>query len=200
MNPYSILVNKTHPVPEAYLSAVELVSVCGVDQQQLQVERQTLAAFEALAAYVRQTENTLIGPIDAYRSLEDQRQIYTRFRELYGKDYADRIVAPVGTSEHHLGICIDLRIYIPKEGFISPNDHFDRIRPLFEKHVHPHLSRFGFILRYPFGKESVTGYPYEPWHIRYVGCDAAWEITQRGLTLEEWAQTHNIAKERMDKV
>lgn len=188
MDPYTILVNKTHPVPEDYLSCVELVSVCGVDQQQLWVERRTLTAYEALASYVKEAENTIIGAVDAYRSLEAQQQIYTHFCQLYGKDYADTIVAPVGTSEHHLGICIDLRLYFEGEGFLSTNDHFDRARPLFETHVHPHLHKFGFILRYPLGKEAITGYPYEPWHIRYVGRDVAGEITQKGLTLEEWVR------------
>ena len=50
----------------------------------------------------------------------------------------------------------------------------------------PHLHKFGFILRYPAGKESVTGYPFEPWHIRYVGIDAAREMYDAGWTLEEY--------------
>ena len=100
--------------------------------------------------------------------------------------YADAIVAPVGKSEHHLGICVDLSLYFEGEGFLQNNTNFDRIRPVFEAHVHPHLSKFGFILRYPLGKEEITGYPYEPWHIRYVGCEAAREMAQKGLTMEQW--------------
>ena len=186
MNPYLVLVNKTHPVPEDYLSHVELVSACGVDQREILVERQTLEAYQALASYVKETEDVVIGAANAYRSVQAQQQIYEQFCVSYGKDYADAIVAPVGKSEHHLGICIDLRLFFEGEGFIPNNENFDRIRPLYEKHVHPHIHKFGFILRYPPNKEDITGYPYEPWHIRYVGCDAAREIAQKGLTLEQW--------------
>lgn len=186
MNPYTVLVNKTHPVPEDFLSHVELVPVCGVNQREFLMEARTLSAFHALASYVKEKENVVIGAGNAYRSVEAQKQIYLRFCTVYGKDYADAIVAPVGHSEHHMGICIDLNLYFDGEGFLSNNDHFDRIHGVFENHVHPHLAKFGFILRYPQGKEAITGYPYEPWHIRYVGCDIAREIAQNGLTMEEW--------------
>ena len=186
MNPYLILVNKAYPVPKDYLSHVELISAFDIHEQQLFLEQCTFRAFEALAAYLKETEHITVGIGNGYRSLETQQQIYSNFCRKYGKEYADAIVAPVGNSEHHMGICIDLSLYFEGEGFLSNNDHFDRICPVFEKHVHPHLSRFGFLLRYPRGKEGVTGYPYEPWHIRYVGPDAAQEIAQKGLTLEEW--------------
>lgn len=186
MNPYIVLVNKTHPIPEDFLSYVELVPVCGINHREFLLERRTFGAYEALAAWVKEKENIVIGISNGYRSPEAQQQIYERFCTAYGKAYADAIVAPVGASEHHMGICIDLSLYFEGEGFLSNNDYFDRIRPVFEKHVHPHLHKFGFILRYPLGKEEITGYPYEPWHIRYVGCVAAQEITQRGIALEEW--------------
>lgn len=186
MNPYLVLVNKTHPVPEDYLSYVELVRACGAVDPEVLVERQTLEAFKALASYVKETENLVIGIDDAYRSVEEQQQLYDRFCAAYGKAYADDTVAPVGTSEHHLGICIDLLIYFEGEGFISTNENFERTRLAFEERVHPHLHKFGFILRYPPNQEEITGYSYEPWHIRYVGCDAAREITQKGVTLEQW--------------
>jgi len=186
MNPYTILVNKTHPVPEDYLSCVELVPVHGAFDREFLLERRTFGAFQALAAYVKETEKVVISAGNGYRSLEVQQQTYERMCAAYGKAYADAIVAPVGHSEHHLGICIDLSLYFEGEGFLSNNDHFDRIRPVFEKHVHPHLHKFGFILRYPLGKEEITGYPYEPWHVRYVGPEAAQEISQKGLTMEEW--------------
>ena len=186
MNPYTVLVNKSHPVPEDFLSHVELIPVCGTHNREFLLERRTFAAYEALAAWVKEQENTVIGISNAYRSLESQQEIYDRFCIVYGKAYADAIVAPVGKSEHHMGLCIDLSLYFEGEGFLQNNDHFDRIRPVFEKHVHPHLAKFGFILRYPFGKEEITGYPYEPWHIRYVGPKAAQEMAQMGFTMEEW--------------
>ncbi len=186
MNPYLILVNKTHPVPADYLSYVELVPVLGCKGTEFLLERRTLAAFEELTNYVKEKEGVTVGASNGYRSLELQQQTYDRFCVQYGKDYADAIVAPVGKSEHHLGICVDMSLYFEGEGFLQNNTNFDRIRPVFEAHVHPHLSKFGFILRYPLGKEEITGYPYEPWHIRYVGCEAAREMAQKGLTMEQW--------------
>ena len=88
MNPYLVLVNKTHPVPEDYLSRVELVSACGVDQREILVERQTLEAYQALASYVKETEDVVIGAANAYRSVQAQQQIYEQFCVSYGKDYA----------------------------------------------------------------------------------------------------------------
>ena len=56
------------------------------------------------------------------------------------------------------------------------------------KWLSENMSNYGFILRYPKGKEEITGYEYEPWHLRYVGVDDAKEITEKGLTLEEYLQ------------
>ena len=52
--------------------------------------------------------------------------------------------------------------------------------------INNHCSEYGFIIRYPSGKTNITGYDYEPWHLRYVGIEAASEITSRGITLEEY--------------
>ena len=76
MNPYLILVNKTYPVPQDYLSHVKLVWTCGANDQRFLIERQTLAAYEALAAYIKETENIIIGAGNSYRSFEMQQQIY----------------------------------------------------------------------------------------------------------------------------
>jgi hypothetical protein len=92
MNPYFVLVNKTHPVPADFLSCVELVPVCDIHHHEILLERCTFAAYEALAACVQEKENVIIGVSNGYRSLESQQQIYNRFCEKYGKDYADAIV------------------------------------------------------------------------------------------------------------
>ena len=69
---------------------------------------------------------------------------------------------------------------------IDDNDDMIAEKEIFAK-VHERLADFGFILRYPEGKEDITGYAYEPWHLRYVGsAEIAKEITERGLTLEEY--------------
>ena len=82
----------------------------------------------------------------------------------------DAYVAVPGYSEHHTGLALDL--------YLESMDVWAKI--------HAKLPEFGFILRYPEGKEDITGYAYEPWHVRYVGMDTAEEITSRGITLEEY--------------
>ena len=186
MNPYEILVNKENPVPEDFLEYVELVPVKGTKERLFQIERETLAAYEALRDFVKDKTGVIIGVGNAYRSIEQQQMIYERFCWEFGPAYANKIVAPVGRSEHHTGLGVDLELFFEGEGFISNNHNFERISAVFEKCVHPCLAQFGFLLRYPEGKEDITGYPYEPWHIRYVGVELAEKMTKSGLTLDEW--------------
>ena len=73
---------------------------------------------------------------------------------------------------------------------INDNDTMLAETELFKK-VHELIPEYGFILRYPEGKESITGYAYEPWHLRYVGVDVAKEITEKDITLEEYLESVN---------
>ena len=100
----------------------------------------------------------------------------------YGLDYAEEVVAMPGTSEHHTGLAIDIIINIDGN-WIVENDELIKEEEIFKK-IHSSLKYFGFILRYPKGKEDITGYPYEPWHIRYVGIDVAKNMGD--ITLEEY--------------
>lgn len=100
----------------------------------------------------------------------------------YGIDYARKVVAMPGTSEHHLGQAIDL-IIKKDDRWITLNSDLLKEDKIF-KRIHKSLKYFGFMLRYPKGKEKITGYQYEPWHIRYVGEELANEIGDK--TLEEF--------------
>ncbi len=94
-------------------------------------------------------------------------------------------VATPGFSEHHTGLALDLYFRLDGKD-IYYNEDMIQYPEIWEK-IHAKLADHGFILRYPEGKEHLTGYGYEPWHIRYVGLDAAREImAQPGLTLEAW--------------
>ena len=86
-------------------------------------------------------------------------------------DLSATIVLPPGTSEHHLGLAID----------ITGTDEMYRW-------LAEHAPEYGFILRYPKDKTTVTGVSYEPWHFRYVGIELAAELTKLGLTPEEYMQ------------
>ncbi|MBO3445179.1 M15 family metallopeptidase [Clostridium sp. CCUG 7971] len=117
----------------------------------------------------------------AYRSYTSQKEIYTKKVISDGIKKANEYVAKPGTSEHQTGLCIDVtnedRWFVgsTKEAiWLAENAH-----------------KFGFIIRYPKGKEDVTGKSYEPWHIRYVGKDIAKEIHINNLTLEEYIARKN---------
>lgn len=108
----------------------------------------------------------------AYRDYDYQKNIYNQSEDL-------TYVAKPGHSEHHTGEAID--IATTNSGLTI---HFENTREfLFLKN---NAHRFGFILRYPKGKENITGYSYEPWHFRYVGIDIATYIFEHDITLEEY--------------
>ncbi|MBQ7169466.1 MAG: M15 family metallopeptidase [Synergistaceae bacterium] len=108
-----------------------------------------------------------------------------RFTEKYGADYARRTVATPGYSEHHTGLALDLYFRLDSRD-VYLNEDMVKHPEIWQK-IHAKLAEYGFILRYPEGKESITGYSYEPWHIRYIDSpDIARKITADGLTLEEY--------------
>lgn len=190
-NIYSVLVNKKNKISEDFIRKINLINVKDVNSNDILIEEETFNQFYKLKYYLMEHEDIIIGIEDAYRSELEQEIIYEEFVSLYGEDYASSFVAPIGCSEHHTGLAIDLIVYFDGEGFISCNDNYDRITPIFESKVHEHLSDFGFILRYPKEKEDITLYPYEPWHIRYVGKSLAKEIYSKDITLEEYIEKIN---------
>lgn len=199
-NIYSILVNKENKVPSDIEQQINLLTIDDTNNKKIFIEEYTLKNYKKLKECVLKRENVLIGIGNAYRTAEIQKEIYEKFMELYGKEYANSIVAPVGFSEHQTGLAIDLEIYFTGEGFISNNKNFERTRTVFEEKIHKYLGEFGFILRYPKNKENITKYPYEPWHIRYVGEKIAKEINEKNITFEEYKKEHIVKyKKESDK-
>lgn len=180
---YKVLVNKEHLITEDFLKSVKLVDVPSYDGSTAQVEEKTYQAFLKLQKAL--LEKGIEIEVDSgYRSMEYQQRIMDEFTELYGEEYAKNTVAVPGTSEHHTGLAIDI---VPRVNGIWVEENEDMIKEaeLF-KVVHETLHEYGFILRYPKGKEDITGYGYEPWHFRYVGKPMAKEIYEKGITLEEY--------------
>ena len=95
------------------------------------------------------------------------------------KEAAKEIAVP-GTSEHQLGLAVDLM----DEDYPYLNDH--QANTGTQKWLMEHCHEYGFILRYPIGSTEITGIIYEPWHYRYVGVEIAQEIMNLGITLEEY--------------
>lgn len=186
INKYTLLVNKENKVPENIENIFELVETTDTENKPVLIEKETLDEFINLKNFLLEKENILIGIDGGYRSVKRQEELYYEFIKKYGKEYADSIVAPIGCSEHHTGLAIDLGIYFENEGYIIVKDNFDRVDIVFKNKIHQYLHLFGFIIRYPKDKEEITGYPYEPWHIRYVGKEIAKDIYTNNLTLEEY--------------
>ena len=181
---YLILVNTAHRIPAEYSSGVELVEMRGCDDEIFRVEINAAAQFRALQKAAAQAGIGILLS-SAYRSIERQREIREEFLEEYGEDYVRRFVAEPGCSEHHTGLALDFVAKIGGKWLIGNKEIFEHVREL--QPVYDLLPGYGFILRYLAGKEEITGYPAEPWHIRYVGDPAiATKIMARGITLEEY--------------
>lgn len=179
----TVLVNKDNKIKENFLKKVELIEVKSTEEKDILIEKETYNAYLKLAALLKE-KGIIIGIESAYRSVEYQQQIYDEFVIEYGKDYAEQVVAPVGRSEHHTGLAIDINIKTNGKWQQNHEELFSQEETY--KEIHNYLKDFGFILRYPKSKEDVTGYPYEPWHIRYIGKVIAEIIYKNNWTLEEY--------------
>ena len=118
---YQALVNKKHSYQEEMFLDRELITTKNVCFEEVQVEKETYEAYQKLKACLTEKENIMLGILSSYRGLEEQSQVYDEFVICYGKEYAKEIVAPVGKSEHHTGLCIDLSIQVGGK-FLIDND------------------------------------------------------------------------------
>ena len=130
--------------------------------------------------------NIKIGITSAYRTISYQEKLYNELIEEKGLEYTKTHVAVPSFSEHHTGLAIDIGVFISGKYTDEVNE---KTLSIYEE-IHKHLYKFGFILRYPKEKEKITGYSYEPWHIRYVGNIPAKIIYDNNLTLEEYLNNY----------
>ena len=185
---YSILVNKDNKIKNNYYKDLKLVNTKDIENADIQVEEKAFEAYLKLKEFLKD-KNIEIAIASSYRSIETQESIYQDFIVRYGQNYADSYVATPGYSEHHTGLAIDISLKINGE-FIDDNDLLMENTKTFEE-IHKYIKDFGFILRYPEGKEDITGYPYEPWHLRYVGIFISNIISDNNLTLEEYKNNYS---------
>ncbi|MDE6639496.1 MAG: M15 family metallopeptidase [Acetatifactor sp.] len=125
-----------------------------------------------------------IVPVSGYRPLAEQQRIWDDSLLENGLEFTRKYVALPGHSEHQTGLAIDLGLKQENIDFIRPDFPYTGICQTFRKKA----SKYGFILRYPAGKECVTGIGHEPWHFRYVGTPHAEIMEQNDLTLEEYIE------------
>ncbi len=172
------LINKYNWLPDGYVpdDLVEIKSNTGYQEY---LRKEAAEAYEKLIKDA-EAEGIKFVVFSAYRSYDLQNELYTNAYNRSPED-AIRSVAYPGSSEHSSGLAMDISY---NEDF--PDDFYSTEQGKFlENNAH----KYGFILRYPEGKEEITNYKYESWHYRYVGVDMATEIKNRGITLEEYYGT-----------
>ena len=172
-----IVVNRWNELPEDY--SVELTELSNAQKVDSRIYPYLQEMFDAARA-----EDVYPVVREGYRTAEEQQEILddkiqSYINQGYSQVKAERTakewVALPGTSEHQLGIAVDINADKSKcsnedvYGWLAENAY-----------------KYGFVLRYPPGKQKITGTSYEPWHYRYVGEEAAKEIYERGICLEEY--------------
>jgi len=184
---YKIVINKDNLYNKKDFSNIKLVKTINNIGEECFLEKRTLKSFLDLKKDLEK-DNIFISLYSGYRSLKEQQKTIDDFTDLYGIDYTKKYVAEVGTSEHHTGLCFDIDLLINNK--VISNDELVENESIFKKIISI-LPNYGLILRYPKGKEEITGYNYEPWHYRYVGKHTAKIIMDNNLTLEEYNELYN---------
>lgn len=154
-----MIANKTYSLPASYDPGTMPEAAAALE------EMQGSAAVDGLSLFV----------VSGYRSYQTQESVYAGWVDLDGKEQADTYSARAGHSDHQTGYTFDLN---------SLDESFAYTREGIW--LAEHCAEFGFIIRYPKGREMYTGYTYEPWHVRYIGKEKARIITESGLSLEEY--------------
>jgi D-alanyl-D-alanine carboxypeptidase len=185
-NPYDLLaiVNKEHALPEDYIpSDLVVPDVRFPFTEELPKKQLREIAADALEEMFEAADEDGMDLFaqSGYRSFERQEAIFAINAEEDGEDEANQYSARPGESEHQSGLAMDVT---------SPDVNYELtvdFRNTSEgEWVEENAAAYGFIIRYPEGKEDITGYQYEPWHLRYVGKNAAEKIMTEGITLEEY--------------
>ena len=178
-----LLVNSTHPLADDY--SVDLTEL----RNGQSVDTRILSDLQEMFDAARSED---IYPIvsDAYRTREDQQTLMDDVIKNYedegysseeASSKAEQVIAKPGTSEHETGLAID----------IAGDDDYDQDTDSVLEWMNSNAYKYGFILRYPSGKESVTGAEAENDHYRYVGKEAAKVIHDQGICLEEYLSQNN---------
>ena len=163
---------------------MDIVRITNSVGDEVEIDRAAYDAYLKLSKALSD-EGIHVELDSAYRSVEAQQKIVEDFTKKYGEDYVKQYVAVPGYSEHHTGLALDLYLIVDGKT-VYENEDLVTYPEIWAK-IHAKLADYGFILRYPEGKEEITGYSYEPWHIRYVGSKrTAKFITEHDMTLEEY--------------
>nr|WP_318540544.1 D-alanyl-D-alanine carboxypeptidase family protein [Terribacillus saccharophilus] len=193
-NPDSIevVVNKTRKFPDGWepkdLVEPDVPFYFSEHLEKRKMRKEAAEALEELFAASQKDGMELVAA-SGYRSEERQKEIYENNVATQGQEETDKVSSRPGRSEHQTGLAIDLTsaemALALEETFIDTDEG---------KWLAEHAHEYGYIIRYPEGKSDITGYSYEPWHIRYVGKDLAKQIYEEDTTLEEHFQMESDLK------
>lgn len=161
-----LIANKKYPLPKTFDPGENPEAKAALDQMVMAAKE---AGFDLVA-------------FSGYRSYEYQTQLYTNYSNRDGREAADRYSARPGHSEHQTGLAFDIGEIGREDVWLTEDFGETPAGKWLAQNAHT----YGFILRFPKGKEDVTGFMYESWHFRYLGKDLAEKVYQSGVTLEEY--------------
>lgn len=164
-----LIANKTYALPAGYAPGGILPTV--------------MEAWNAMVAAAKK-DGISLWIISGYRSYDTQEAIYNRYVNDNGQADADTYSARPGHSEHQTGLAFDINEISYSFGETAAG-----------KWVAENAAQFGFIIRYPQSKQHITGYIYEPWHLRYLGTELAMDVYESGLCLEEYLNIDSAYRE-----
>jgi serine-type D-ala-D-ala carboxypeptidase len=178
------ITNKSHPIDSGYVP-VDL-TVVNVNSNGTQYLRQEAASELAKMFAAAHKDGIDLYLVSGYRSYAQQLALYNTYVNTDGKALADSYDAIPGACEHQLGLAVDL----------SDDNRDHDIDNSFEstaayQWLLKHSYEYGYILRFPRGKESITGIAYNPWSFRYIGVEEAKKVYDSGLTLEEYYKVND---------
>jgi D-alanyl-D-alanine carboxypeptidase len=180
---YDAVINKVRSLSSNYVPS-DLVTVavptCLPNPEIRQMRRIASEALSEMFEDALKDDIELVAR-SGYRSHATQTSLYNGYVSKYGQEYADKYSARPGTSEHQTGLAMDITA---ESVNLQLDDNFGKTKE--GQWLAQNAHRFGFIIRYPEGMENITGYFFEPWHVRYLGVNLATNVYNSGLTLEEY--------------
>ncbi len=190
----TVLVNRAFLLPETYIPEnlkkvnIDFDTNIVTEKNNLRVEAAT--QIEKMITDASKKKIVITG-VSGYRSYVRQKEVFEQSAKDHGKEHADKYCAIPGSSEHQTGLAID----------VSTPAIFNALEPRLAgtkagKWVEKNCYKYGFVIRYPKGKQKITGYNFEPWHLRYVGKDKAEYLYKNNLTLEEY---YNVSMNKENK-
>ncbi|WP_188207042.1 M15 family metallopeptidase [Alkalibacillus aidingensis] len=178
-----VIVNKERKLPDGYEPPDLIqpnVDFHATNEERKYMREEAAHALEELFQAASEEGHDLVA-ISGYRSYGTQEAVFAMHVSNNGREYAEQYSAVPGHSEHQTGLAMD--ISTESLGYSLTEDLSDTAEGQW---VAEHGHEYGFIIRYPEGKSHITGYNYEPWHLRYFGDNLATAIYESGLTVEEY--------------